>query len=709
VKWRAVVAPVVVVAVGGGVWAATRITSPEQAAADAAPPVPSTITVALERRVLRGTLITRADVVAADGVDVSVAAGADASKAVVTATPVGVGGPIVEGAAVVVVSGRPVIALQGGLPAYRDLGPGKSGPDVQQLHDALARLGIGIGADTPGTYGAGTQDAVRELYSRAGFDAPLTSEDAADQIQAALAAVESAALTRDGAEAALAEAQQPPSVLEQRQADLAVQSARRSLTEATATANESRADAQRVVDRAQADLVTAQTAVVPEGDVAKAQVAVGDAERMLQLALVTQTNALANAQVAVVDADKALQLALVTQTNALANAQVAVAQAAEALRLLTAEATQEERLTAQRTLDAASRNLTEVQLTQQNAVASAQRAVDAAGRGLTETQLTNQNAVAAAQSAVDNAKAEVVRLSTPLVDETKVTAAQRALDDALVAQSKNQRAQQVAIAAASASVEQAVLSAQELGVPVDTTSLRQALEAADAQVVTAFGQAAGVAEREGVVLAQGEVVFVPSFPATVAALSAPVGQPVPSEGPLVTIGSGSAVLRARVPLGEVESVAVGLPVAIEVEAGEPEVVGTVAALEPAPADDPSTGAVAVIAAAEPLALETIGRNVKVTIETASTAAEVLVAPTSAIYSGADGSTNVDVFQGETIPPTRVPVEVGLVADGWVEVTPVESTGGLEPGALLVVGARPTVDPSVGVDANAPVSSVVGSP
>ena len=53
-------------------------------------------------------------------------------SSLLTSAPVR-GAVVTEGTAAFVVSGRPVLVLQGAQPAYRDLGIGDSGPDVQQL------------------------------------------------------------------------------------------------------------------------------------------------------------------------------------------------------------------------------------------------------------------------------------------------------------------------------------------------------------------------------------------------------------------------------------------------------------------------------------------------------------------------------------------------------------------------------------------------
>jgi HlyD family secretion protein len=69
------------------------------------------------------------------------------------------------------VSGRPIFALPGALPVYRDLKPGATGPDVTQLRAALRRLGY-PDADPAGTYGPATKRAARDFYTDRGFDPP---------------------------------------------------------------------------------------------------------------------------------------------------------------------------------------------------------------------------------------------------------------------------------------------------------------------------------------------------------------------------------------------------------------------------------------------------------------------------------------------------------------------------------------------------------
>ncbi len=75
-----------------------------------------------------------------------------------------------EGDVIMSASGRPVLVLRGAAPAFRDMSPGTSGSDVQQLEEALARLGFDPGP-VDGNYDQKTSLAVERMYQKAGWDA----------------------------------------------------------------------------------------------------------------------------------------------------------------------------------------------------------------------------------------------------------------------------------------------------------------------------------------------------------------------------------------------------------------------------------------------------------------------------------------------------------------------------------------------------------
>src|SRR6187431_362149 len=115
-----------------------QITSPAEAAANAAPPTPSLITVAVDQRLLSADIVARGEIDFDDPVSLALSGtvGETGSPQIVTMIPEE-GTELAEGAVVLEVAGRPVIVLEGELPVFRDLRPGAKGEDVLQLEQAL--------------------------------------------------------------------------------------------------------------------------------------------------------------------------------------------------------------------------------------------------------------------------------------------------------------------------------------------------------------------------------------------------------------------------------------------------------------------------------------------------------------------------------------------------------------------------------------------
>ncbi|MFI5667785.1 peptidoglycan-binding protein [Streptomyces sp. NPDC051704] len=224
---------------GAGVVLAATIRSPAQVAADAAPPPASVLADRVERRVLTSSVVVRGTVAAEQSLTVSPGAGAAAAagtggKPVVTRINKQPGAAVQAGDVLVEVSGRPVFALAGALPVYRDLKPGATGKDVGQLQEGLKALGHPTGKDPAGTYGAGTKTAVTALYAALGYtprpadpgDAEKlqAAEDAADLAQRGVTTAKSAlAKAKAGGAADTTEAQQQLAFAQQ---DLAKSTAR---------------------------------------------------------------------------------------------------------------------------------------------------------------------------------------------------------------------------------------------------------------------------------------------------------------------------------------------------------------------------------------------------------------------------------------------------------------------------------------------------
>lgn len=145
------------------------VRTPQQAAAGSQPPAPAPITAPVERRVLRERITLRGVVKAPPERAFGVRSSLGSQTLVVTANPLRRGAPVAEGAAAIEVSGRPLLALAGPVPMYRDIHVGDRGRDVLQLQAALSRLGMAPGAAT-GVATAQTAAAMARLYRTRGYE-----------------------------------------------------------------------------------------------------------------------------------------------------------------------------------------------------------------------------------------------------------------------------------------------------------------------------------------------------------------------------------------------------------------------------------------------------------------------------------------------------------------------------------------------------------
>lgn len=230
-------------------WLGARAQSPEQAAAKASEPDASLITAEVERRVLASTVVLRGDVKPEMSLEVAAPSSVEGAV-VVTRVPPAAGSEVAEGQVVIEVSGRPVFVLQGDVPVYRTLKPGMSGADVQQLQDALTRLGFT--PDVNGAFGEATKQAVSAFYAAAGFD-PLPSEVTVADVSSAQQAFDQATAALTAAEDALTQAEAGGSGSAVAAAQAALNQAYRSLADAKASKVET-------VQNAQAALTAAQNA-----------------------------------------------------------------------------------------------------------------------------------------------------------------------------------------------------------------------------------------------------------------------------------------------------------------------------------------------------------------------------------------------------------------------------------------------------------------
>jgi peptidoglycan hydrolase-like protein with peptidoglycan-binding domain len=177
----------------GGLIGSSFVKSPQQIAADTAAPPPTVTTAKVVSQVLTSSVEMRGVVYPATQYDVypsapeadaaapgtgsaagGSATGSSSGTVYVSSLDVAAGQRISDGEKLAEIDGEPLFALTGGVPAWRDITPGESGPDVAELQKALASLGYYSGGDTPGFFGTATEDAVSEYYEHLGYTPPAT-------------------------------------------------------------------------------------------------------------------------------------------------------------------------------------------------------------------------------------------------------------------------------------------------------------------------------------------------------------------------------------------------------------------------------------------------------------------------------------------------------------------------------------------------------
>ena len=158
----------VALSAGLGWLGSTQIQSPAEVALSTAAPEASAILAPAEARVLSTDIVTRGT--GRFGLPQRIALAVSTLKPTpgrVTDVPAS-GTLLDDGDVLLTASGRPTFVLQGATPMFRDLGPGDSGPDVQQLEEALTRLGFDPG-DVDGRFDDRTSTAVASWYEASGF------------------------------------------------------------------------------------------------------------------------------------------------------------------------------------------------------------------------------------------------------------------------------------------------------------------------------------------------------------------------------------------------------------------------------------------------------------------------------------------------------------------------------------------------------------
>ncbi|HMN27346.1 MAG TPA: peptidoglycan-binding protein, partial [Caldilineaceae bacterium] len=265
-------------------------------------------------------------------------------------------------------------------------------------------------------------------------------------------------------------------------------------------------------------------------------------------------------------------------------------------------------------------------------------------------------------------------------------AAKRVVLDQTLADANASEAERSA-AHAEVEVAEAAAKATQLEGEVANQAASDAQKAAERAVVMAaasvdrIGADLAEAKRKvGVQMPADELVFIPVLPVRIEQAAVAVGDP-PS-GSVLTVTNNQLAIDSSLPLDEAPLVKPGMAVAIDEPDLGIEATGVVARVASAPGTDGVDGFHIYF---ETLVDETpsdlAGFSLRLTIPVQSTGGAVIAVPVSALALTVDGSSTVQVEKNGALATIRV--EPGLSADGFVEVTPIDSE--LEPGQLVVIG------------------------
>ncbi|MCC2312790.1 hypothetical protein [Cellulomonas xiejunii] len=231
----------------------------------------------------------------------------------------------------------------------------------------------------------------------------------------------------------------------------------------------------------------------------------------------------------------------------------------------------------------------------------------------------------------------------------------------------------------------------------DTSAERASIRAAKDRL-TAARQALGEAQAAAMTpLPATEIVYLPSLPRRVDAVSVERGGTVQSKfmsvsGATVQITASAsradAELMAPGTVGQISVDGTDVPVTVA-EVTEPDAAEADASGEAAAEKKPAGDRRKVVFTVGELTAEQIaalqGSNVRVRVPVSSTDGEVLAVPLAALTAGPGGESRVELVEDGT--SRLVEVTTGLAASGFVEIT--GSKEPLEAGDLVVVGIAST--------------------
>lgn len=211
---------------------------------------------------------------------------------------------------------------------------------------------------------------------------------------------------------------------------------------------------------------------------------------------------------------------------------------------------------------------------------------------------------------------------------------------------------------------------------------------------------AGQKADRGPVVPLGQYSFVPRLPARIVSLNATVGQPV--SGSALTLAIGNPTVSGQVNPADAKVLRPGMKLTLTVSGSGLKIAGRVTSVSQVTASKASiSGGLYIhigIRPRRPLPMSLVGQDLSLTITTARSHGAVLAVPEAAVFASADGRTYVAKLAGTSV--VRVPVQIGTVGGGLLEVTP------LQPGALIA-GDRVVTGENYATDVGARAAAQVG--
>jgi hypothetical protein len=218
--------------------------------------------------------------------------------------------------------------------------------------------------------------------------------------------------------------------------------------------------------------------------------------------------------------------------------------------------------------------------------------------------------------------------------------------------------------------------------PPDTSSQFEAIVDAREAVTEAQADLDELRGLLGVRIPKGEVLFLAALPRRITSVNAVRGQTL--SGAAMTASGADLRIRSAVSEADRPLVKVGDRVSIEEESLGVDLEGVVTRLDDEKGKNGAPEGKYFMEVTpeggDPLQLQ--GLNVRITVGISSTDGEVLAVPLAALSASADGSSRVQVERSDGTVEF-VEVRVGLSADGYAEVEPVD--GDLTAGDQVVVG------------------------